>query len=76
MVQLPPLVAGFTGREEQLAMMTKLLNPAETTGAMVVSAVSGLAGVGKSSLAIQAGYAARERGWFPGGILFIDSARL
>ena len=39
---------------------------------MVVSAVAGLAGVGKTALAIQAAHAAREAGWFPGGVLFID----
>ena len=39
---------------------------------MVVSAVAGLAGVGKTALAIQAGHAARMTGWFPGGVLFID----
>ena len=39
---------------------------------MVVSAVAGLAGVGKTTLAVQAGHAARQRGWFGGGVLFID----
>ena len=39
---------------------------------MVVSAVAGLAGVGKTALAIQAAHAARAAGWFPGGVLFLD----
>ena len=69
LAQLPPLVTGFTGRDDELAVMTSLLDPA---GAVVVSAVAGLAGVGKTSLAVQAGHAARERGWFRGGVLFID----
>jgi predicted ATPase len=39
---------------------------------VVVSAVAGLAGVGKTALAVQAAHAAREAGWFAGGVLFID----
>jgi predicted ATPase len=39
---------------------------------VVVSAVAGLAGVGKTALTIHAGPAARTTGWFPGGVLFID----
>ena len=66
LAQLPPLVAGFTGREAELATMTGLLDPAGAAGAVVVSAVAGLAGVGKTALAVQAGHAARERGWFRG----------
>ena len=52
--------------------MAALLDPSGTTGGVVVSAVAGLAGVGKTTLAIQAAYAAREAGWFTGGVLFID----
>ena len=70
--QLPALVAGFTGREVELAEITALLNPAGDAGAVVVSALAGLAGVGKTELAIQAAHAARQAGWFPGGVLFLD----
>jgi tetratricopeptide (TPR) repeat protein len=70
--QLPAPVAGFTGRHGELAEFAGLLDPARGTGAVVVSAVAGLAGVGKTALAIQAGHAARASGWFPGGVLFID----
>jgi tetratricopeptide (TPR) repeat protein len=72
LAQLPPLVTGFTGRAAELAVMTELLDPAGAAGTVVVSAVAGLAGVGKTALAVQAGYAARERGWFAGGVLFLD----
>ena len=41
-------------------------------GAVVVSAVAGLAGVGKTALAIQAAHAAQAASWFGGGVLFID----
>ena len=70
--QLPAPVAGFTGRRGELAEFARLLDPARGMGAVVVSAVAGLAGVGKTALAIQAGHAARAAGWFPGGVLFID----
>ena len=72
LAQLPALVAGFTGRDAELAQVAGLLDPARGAGAVVVSAVAGLAGVGKTALAIQAGHAARAAGWFPGGVLFID----
>ena len=72
LAQLPPLAAGFTGREAELAQVRRLLDPAAGAGAVVVSAVAGLAGVGKTALAVQAAHAARESGWFAGGVLFID----
>ena len=64
--RVSPAVAG------ELAEFARLLDPARGMGAVVVSAVVGLAGVGKTALAIQAGHAARAAGWFPGGVLFID----
>ena len=70
--QLPALVAGFTGRDAELAQLAGLLESAAGAGAVVVSAVAGLAGVGKTALAIHAGHAARSAGKFPGGVLFID----
>jgi tetratricopeptide (TPR) repeat protein len=72
LAQLPPLPVGFTGREAELAQVAALLDPAGGAGAVVVSAVAGLAGVGKTALAVHAADAARSSGWFPGGVLFID----
>jgi tetratricopeptide (TPR) repeat protein len=72
LAQLPAPVAGFNGRDWELAQITSSLDPAAAGGSMVVSAVAGLAGVGKTALAIQAGHAARAAGWFAGGALFID----
>lgn len=72
LAQLPPLAAGFTGRETELAQVAGLLDPSAAAGAVVVSAVAGLAGVGKTALATHAAHAARAAGWFPGGVLFID----
>ena len=72
LAQLPAAGSGFTGRDAELAEMAGLLDPAGDAGPVVVSAVAGLAGVGKTTLAVQAGHAARQAGWFPGGVLFID----
>src|SRR5690349_16162163 len=72
LAQLPSLVAGFTGRDSELTQITALLDPGTATTTMMVSAVAGLAGVGKTALAVQAAHAARQAGWFPGGVLFID----
>ena len=72
LAQLPPPVAGFIGRGSELEVITQFLNPVSAPGALVVSAVAGLAGVGKTALAVAAGHAVRQRGWYPGGALFID----
>jgi tetratricopeptide (TPR) repeat protein len=69
LAQLPAAAAGFTGRDSELAVLAGLLDPAV---AGMVASVAGLAGVGKTTLAVQAGHAARGRGWFGGGVLFID----
>jgi tetratricopeptide (TPR) repeat protein len=69
--QLPARPEGFVGRNGDLATLADLLDPG-TTRALVVSAVAGLAGVGKTALVIAAGHSAQEQGWYPGGILFID----
>ena len=72
LAQLPSAVVGFTGREGELAVLAGLLDPAGSAEPVIVSAVAGLAGVGKTTLAVEAGHAARQQGWFPGGVLFID----
>jgi tetratricopeptide (TPR) repeat protein len=72
LAQLPPQPAVFTGRDDELAALADLLDPAGTSGAVTVAAVAGLAGVGKTTLAVQAGHAAVRDGWFPGGVLFVD----
>ena len=72
LAQLPAATAGFTGRDDELAALAGLLDPGGAAGPVVVSAVAGLAGVGKTTLAVEAGHAARQRGWFTGGVLFID----
>lgn len=70
--QLPPSISGFAGRDDDLTNLLRLLGPTGSGDAVVVSAVAGLAGVGKTTLAIEAGHAARRQGWFGGGVLFLD----
>lgn len=69
--QLPPLPVGFTGRTDEQAAVLRVLDPAAPHEVVAVS-MAGLAGVGKTTLAVRAAHAALERGWFPGGVLFID----
>jgi hypothetical protein len=45
---LPPEVAGFTGRVDELAVLAERLDPAGPGGPVVVSALAGLARVGKT----------------------------
>ncbi|NUP35606.1 MAG: ATP-binding protein [Streptomyces sp.] len=70
---LPGVPAGFTGREDDLARLLPVLKPTAGSGLpVVICAVSGLGGVGKTSLALHAGHQAVRDGWFPGGTLFVD----
>ncbi|MFD9093220.1 ATP-binding protein [Streptomyces collinus] len=70
---LPPAAAEFTGREHELAALLASLTPdGAHHGAVPVTAVAGLGGVGKTALAVRAAHTARERGWFPAGALFVD----
>ncbi|MEU9592157.1 NB-ARC domain-containing protein [Streptomyces sp. NPDC048219] len=70
---LPATSSSFTGRDEELSVLMGLLNP-DSRGprAVAVSAVVGLAGVGKTELVLQAAHTAVARGWYPGGVLFAD----
>jgi tetratricopeptide (TPR) repeat protein len=70
--QLPARVGGFIGRAADLSIVADLLKPGAASAAVVVSAVAGLAGIGKTALVIQAAHAAMDAGWFPGGVLFVD----
>ncbi|WP_158712176.1 ATP-binding protein [Streptomyces rimosus] len=70
---LPPQARAFTGRQEDLRRLEEALDPEMAqAGVVVISAVAGLGGMGKTELAVQAAHSAIRRGWFPGGVLFLD----
>jgi DNA-binding SARP family transcriptional activator len=68
--QLPADVAAFTGRTPQLQELDRLLEPGAETTAVVISAIAGTAGVGKTALAVHWGHQARQR--FPDGQLYVN----
>ncbi|MGV9915154.1 tetratricopeptide repeat protein [Streptomyces tendae] len=73
MAGLPPRPGGFTGRERETEDLLRALDPGGARSAAApVASVSGLGGIGKTALAVETAYLSRERGWFPGGVLFID----
>ena len=70
--ELPAPVAHFAGREAELAELTALLEqPArQAPGALVISAIGGTAGVGKTALAV---HWAHQVAWrFPDGQLYVN----
>ncbi|GAA5201867.1 BTAD domain-containing putative transcriptional regulator [Rugosimonospora acidiphila] len=69
--QLPGDIVPFTGRAGQLAELDSLLSgdPGSTT-AVIVVAISGTAGVGKTTLAVH--WAQRIRDRFPDGQLYVN----
>lgn len=69
--QLPADVYAFAGRERELAALDKILAETDSTStAVVVSAISGTAGVGKTALAVRWAHRVRDR--FPDGQLYLD----
>ncbi len=67
--QLPADVTFFTGRDGELGTLDALLDRGEPA-AVVISAIAGTAGVGKTSLAVHWAHRARER--FPDGELYVN----
>ncbi|WP_229401829.1 ATP-binding protein [Micromonospora okii] len=69
--QLPAAVPHFVGRAAQLAALTALsADPAGTPGAVLISAIGGTAGVGKTALAVHWAHQVKDR--FPDGQLYVD----
>lgn len=64
--QLPPDIVHFTGHAEHVDALAEVLGRSPTT----VVAIVGMAGVGKSSLAIHVAHRVAER--FPDGQLYLD----
>jgi DNA-binding SARP family transcriptional activator len=70
--ELPPAVPGFTGRSAELAVLTALADRdvGQPGGTVVISAIGGTAGVGKTALAVHWAHQAAER--FPDGQLYVN----
>ena len=71
--QLPAAISDFTGRTEQVATLLDALAGDECQpAALVISAVSGIGGIGKSVLAVHVAH--RAAAVFPDGQLYVNLA--
>jgi DNA-binding SARP family transcriptional activator/tetratricopeptide (TPR) repeat protein len=69
--QLPPAARHFAGRQDELRALTNWLDDAAGAGGTVmISAIGGMAGVGKTALAIH--WAHQVAGGFPDGQLYVN----
>ncbi|TDB83040.1 tetratricopeptide repeat protein [Actinomadura sp. KC216] len=72
--QLPAAVAGFAGRRAELQTLTaelaQLRETASAGGTVVISAIGGTAGIGKTALALHWAHQVAER--FPDGQLYVN----
>src|SRR5262249_24217154 len=69
--QLPAAVAHFAGRAGELAALSGLLpGRADTGGTVVISAIGGTAGVGKTALAVYWAHRVADR--LPDGQLYVN----
>ncbi len=72
-VDLPGDIASFTGRSKELKRLQRLFADARRrrhAGLIVVSAIAGKGGVGKTALAVHAAYRLQSR--FPDGQLYVN----
>jgi tetratricopeptide (TPR) repeat protein/DNA-binding SARP family transcriptional activator len=69
--QVPAVARYFTGREEELSRLVAT-REAGAGAAVMVFAVNGMAGVGKTALVLQAAHQMVEAGRFPDGALFVE----
>ena len=67
--QLPAKLPSFTGRLDELARFRGRL-PDDSASTVVISAIGGMAGVGKTALAVQWAHQVADR--FPDGQLYVD----
>lgn len=72
--QLPHSMPGFSGRQAQLDQLNELLpsdeHDEQAAGTIVVTAIAGTAGVGKTALAVHWAHQVRDR--FPDGQLYVN----
>jgi tetratricopeptide (TPR) repeat protein/transcriptional regulator with XRE-family HTH domain len=66
-MQLPPLPNNFVGRDDVLSRLDQLLKPPSSPGLVIIS---GMGGVGKTSLAVH--WAHQVAGRFPDGQIFMN----
>ncbi|WP_162908172.1 tetratricopeptide repeat protein [Allorhizocola rhizosphaerae] len=69
-VQLPRDATWFTGRAAELEQVLTLAMDPRAGSAVVISAIDGMAGIGKTALAVHAAHRLASR--FPDGQLFVD----
>ncbi|MDQ1032857.1 DNA-binding SARP family transcriptional activator/tetratricopeptide (TPR) repeat protein [Streptomyces umbrinus] len=67
--QLPAKLSSFTGRFDELARFRGLL-PGSSASALVIGVIGGMAGVGKTALAVHWAHQVADR--FPDGQLYVD----
>ena len=67
---LPARIPGFTGRLRQLAVLDGMLAKATDSSTVVISAMAGMGGVGKTALAVNWAHSVAES--FPDGQLYVN----
>jgi DNA-binding SARP family transcriptional activator len=69
--QLPAALSTFTGRGREMAeMLALLVDPRQPQPTVVISAISGMAGIGKTTLAVHWAHQVAHR--FPDGQLYVN----
>jgi tetratricopeptide (TPR) repeat protein len=68
--QLPATVHHFISRHDEKNMLTTLLDTAASEKTVVISAIDGTAGIGKTTLALHWGHQTQDR--FPEGELYVN----
>jgi DNA-binding SARP family transcriptional activator/tetratricopeptide (TPR) repeat protein len=69
---LPPTVADFTGRRREVQQLRGLLAPGSPTDGLTIAGVTGMAGVGKTTLAVHVAQAISSA--YPDGQVYADLA--
>jgi DNA-binding SARP family transcriptional activator len=68
--QLPVRMRDFAGRSKELERLTEMLGRAGSGGTVMISAIGGTAGIGKTALAVHWAHHVAER--FPDGQLYVN----
>ena len=69
---LPPVPPGFVGRRRELRKLIDAVSGATSDRTSAICEITGMGGIGKTSLALKAAHAMVTAGAFPGGVLFLD----